>query len=56
MIAPYFESLAKSNPNIKFIKVDVDELEDIAAEAGVQAMPTFQVRKHALFRKFIEKY
>lgn len=43
MIAPYYESLAKSNPSIKFIKVDVDELEDVTAEAGVSAMPTFQV-------------
>ena len=28
-----------------FIKVDVDELEDVMQEAGVVAMPTFQVYK-----------
>jgi thioredoxin 1 len=45
MIAPYFEELSKQYTNLKFIKVDVDELEDVAAEAGVSAMPTFMIFK-----------
>ena len=45
MIAPKFAELAEANPDLVFVKVDVDELEDIAAEAEISAMPTFQVYK-----------
>jgi thioredoxin 1 len=38
MIAPFFEELSKKYPSLKFIKVDVDELDDIASDAGVSAM------------------
>ena len=41
MIAPVFEQLAGENPEVKFIKVDVDENGEAAQEMGVQAMPTF---------------
>jgi thioredoxin 1 len=40
-IAPDFARLAKEHPTALFVKVDVDELEDVAQEAGVMAMPTF---------------
>lgn len=42
-IAPYFAELAKANPNIVFLEVDVDEAEEIASFVGVCSMPTFQV-------------
>ena len=42
-IAPDFARLAKAHPKALFVKVDVDELEDVMQEAGVVAMPTFQV-------------
>lgn len=45
MIAPFFEELSKTYTSVKFIKVDVDELEDITAEAGVSAMPSFFIYK-----------
>ena len=45
MIAPFFEELSKNYTTVKFIKVDVDELEDVTAEAGVSAMPSFFVYK-----------
>jgi len=32
--------------DVLFVKVDVDELEDLAAKYGVSAMPTFQAFKH----------
>jgi len=45
MMAPYFEELSNMPEfaGLVFVKVDVDDLEDVAASAGVNAMPTFQV-------------
>jgi thioredoxin 1 len=44
MISPTFESLEKSyNSAITFIKVDVDEAEEIAGKYQVTSLPTFMV-------------
>lgn len=40
-ISPRVEELAKEHPDVVFLKVDVDECEDIATEYDVQSMPTF---------------
>lgn len=53
IISPYFEELSKKYPSIKFIKVDVDELEDVSSEAGVSAMPSFYVYKEG---KVVEQF
>merc|ERR1711868_35334 len=46
MIAPYLEELSKElEGKCKFVKVDVDELEDLAAQQEVKAMPTFSFFK-----------
>ncbi|KAG0306754.1 Cytoplasmic thioredoxin isoenzyme 2 [Dissophora globulifera] len=56
VISPKFETFSKDynpeseNPNkddeIVFVKVDVDELPDVSATAGIRAMPTFQTYKN----------
>jgi len=47
MIGPVFEELAESSGDKAiFIKVDVDEAEEIAAKCGISAMPTFKVFKN----------
>ncbi|XP_038886211.1 thioredoxin H-type-like [Benincasa hispida] len=40
-IAPYFSELAKNHPGVIFLKVDVDELNTVASEWKINAMPTF---------------
>ncbi len=44
-IAPIFEKMAEENPEAEFVKVDVDEADDVAAACGIQAMPTFHFYK-----------
>lgn len=41
MIAPVLEDFSKEFPNVVFLKVDVDECEDVAAEYEITSMPTF---------------
>ncbi|PSN56074.1 Thioredoxin-2 [Blattella germanica] len=41
VIAPKVELLAAEHPDVVFLKVDVDECEDIATEYDIKAMPTF---------------
>ncbi|KAI8976254.1 thioredoxin-like protein [Pilobolus umbonatus] len=40
LIAPKITKLAEEKSNIKFIKVDVDEVADIASQYEIRAMPT----------------
>nr|XP_033811845.1 thioredoxin-like [Geotrypetes seraphini] len=41
LIAPYFDHLCEKYPDILFLKVDVDEVDDLASSCGIRAMPTF---------------
>jgi thioredoxin 1 len=43
MIAPFFDELSKTYTSIRFVKVDVDELDSVSSSAGVSAMPSFYV-------------
>merc|ERR1712159_31180 len=45
-IAPYFVQLAAEMPDVKFVKVHVDENSETAEACGIQAMPTFQFYKN----------
>ncbi|KAF3454295.1 hypothetical protein FNV43_RR04742 [Rhamnella rubrinervis] len=38
---PIFNALSAKFTDVDFVKIDVDELSDVAQEFGVQAMPTF---------------
>ncbi|KAK6715841.1 hypothetical protein SNK04_006796 [Fusarium graminearum] len=46
-ISPVVERMSEEHGNDKvfFVKVDVDEAEDISQEYGIRAMPTFMVFK-----------
>jgi thioredoxin 1 len=37
--------MAQENPDVAFAEVDVDEADDVAAQCGIQAMPTFHFYK-----------
>jgi thioredoxin len=40
-IGPVFAKMSEDYPDIKFIKIDVDEAEDLSELYQVEAMPTF---------------
>lgn len=44
-IAPHIHKLAESKPNVNFLKVDVDQAGDVAADYRIRAMPTFMFFK-----------
>ena len=46
MIAPYVAELEGQFSNAQFIKVNVDDLEEVAAQEGITAMPTFKFYKN----------
>jgi thioredoxin 1 len=39
---PSLEELAKENPSLKIVTIDVDQNPNIAAELGVDALPTLK--------------
>ncbi|KIO22516.1 hypothetical protein M407DRAFT_245155 [Tulasnella calospora MUT 4182] len=47
MISPILEKFSEQGEfgHIKFYKVDVDEVPDVAQEVGIKAMPTFTLFK-----------
>ena len=40
MLSPVLEEIANENPNLKVLKIDVDEVVPLAARFGIQAIPT----------------
>jgi thioredoxin 1 len=39
--------MASETPDVEFVKVDVDDADDVAAACGIQAMPTFNFSREA---------
>ena len=46
MLSPLLEEVANENPNITILKIDVDELGQLASRFGVQAIPTLVLFKN----------
>jgi thioredoxin len=45
-IAPMVEEMAKNNPNVTFIKIDIDENSETSSRFNVSAVPTFILFKN----------
>ncbi|KAG2389184.1 hypothetical protein C9374_014584 [Naegleria lovaniensis] len=45
-IGPIFAAMSSQYADAKFLKVDVDECQDVALKCGIEAMPTFQFFKN----------
>lgn len=45
MLSPVLEEVANENPNINVLKIDVDEVGELAARYGIQAIPTLMLFK-----------
>ncbi|MGD9944048.1 MAG: thioredoxin [Burkholderiaceae bacterium] len=41
--APVFEQVAGDNPDLKFVKVNTDEEQDLAGHFGIRSIPTLMV-------------
>lgn len=42
---PVFEQASEEHPDVYFAKVDIDQNQDLASAAGVQAVPTLMIVK-----------
>jgi len=45
VIAPQVSKFSDEYPSAHFVKLDVDEVPDVAQELGIRAMPTFLIFK-----------
>uniref|UniRef100_A0A8C5LRJ5 Thioredoxin n=1 Tax=Leptobrachium leishanense TaxID=445787 RepID=A0A8C5LRJ5_9ANUR len=48
MIAPFFQHLSEKYKEVIFLKVDVDDAQEVAALCEIKCMPTFQFYKNKL--------
>ena len=46
MLSPVLEEVADENPNVTVLKIDVDEVGELAAGYGIQAIPTLMLFKN----------
>ena len=45
MLSPALEEVAEENPDLLVLKIDVDEVGELAARYGIQAIPTLMLFK-----------
>ncbi len=45
-IAPFLEEHAKVNPDIKFLKIDSEEFEQLSLDSQIDGLPTFILYKN----------
>ena len=45
ILSPLLEQLAEEKPELKILKIDVDEVGPLAARYGIQAIPTLMLFK-----------
>ena len=45
MLSPLLEQLSEEKPDLKILKIDVDEVAPLAARYGIQAIPTLMIFK-----------
>ena len=41
--APVFEQVAGENPDVKFVKINTDEEQDLAGHFGIRSIPTLMI-------------
>ena len=46
MLSPLLEEIAEENKNLLVLKIDVDEVGELAARFGIQAIPTLMLFKN----------
>ena len=46
MLSPVLEEVANENPDLNVLKIDVDEVGELAARFGIQAIPTLILFKN----------
>ncbi len=51
MVGPLVEKISESNPDVKFVKVNVDNNPDIASMYGIMSIPTLIVFKNGTLAK-----
>ena len=55
MLSPVLEEVANENPNINVLKIDVDEVGELAARYGIQSIPTLMLFKNGQRREIVFK-
>lgn len=43
MLSPVLEEVSEENPNVSILKIDVDEVGELAARYGIQSIPTLML-------------